>query len=176
MTTTLADRLVASLRDVPDFPTPGIIFKDIAPVLLDAVLFADVVDALVDVAQQLGAQVVAGVEARGFVLGAPVAVGAGCGYLNVRKAGKLPGAVVERTYDLEYGTATLAVQAAAVTPGARVLLVDDVLATGGTVEAASGLLREVGADVVGLATLLELGFLGGRTRLAGLAVRSLLSL
>ena len=168
--------LVASrLRDVEDFPRPGVLFKDITPLLADADAFGDVVRALASRHTGSGDRIdaVAGVEARGFIIGAALAHELAVGFVPVRKAGKLPGATVQRTYDLEYGTATIEVHADAVSAGQRVLLVDDVLATGGTAIAAWDLLRDCGAEVVELATVVELAFLGGRKALGERRVHSL---
>ncbi|HXV94505.1 MAG TPA: adenine phosphoribosyltransferase [Pseudonocardia sp.] len=162
------------VRDVPDFPEPGVLFRDITPVLADAEAFTTVATELAAAAGP--ADLVAGVEARGFLLGAAAALVAGAGVVPVRKAGKLPRVGGSRTYDLEYGTATLELPAGTVEPGTRVFLVDDVLATGGTAAAACALLAEAGAEVVGFGTLLELTALGGRERLAGVAVHALLTL
>jgi adenine phosphoribosyltransferase len=158
------DRIV----DVPDWPEPGVVFKDISPLLADPEAFASVVEALAD--DWSGrVDVVAGVEARGFVLGAPLALRLGAGFVPVRKAGKLPRAVHASTYDLEYGRATLEVHQDAFAPGARVLVVDDVLATGGTAAAALALVAAAGGVPVGLSVLLELTFLAGREAVAGAA-------
>ena len=168
--------LVASrLRDVADFPKPGVVFKDITPLLGDAGAFGDVVRALAGRHTGGGSTVdaVAGVEARGFIIGAALALELGVGFVPVRKVGKLPGETVQRTYDLEYGTATIEVHADAVSAGQRVLLVDDVLATGGTAIAAWDLLTQCGADVVELATIVELAFLGGRAAMGERAVHAL---
>jgi adenine phosphoribosyltransferase len=153
------------IRDVPDFPKPGIGFKDISPLLQSATGFAAAVDALA-AASPPGVDVVLGMEARGFIFGAPVALALGAGFVPVRKPGKLPRRTVSESYDLEYGSNTLAVHADAVQPGARVLVVDDVLATGGTVLATAGLVRQLGAELVQVSVLMELAFLGGRGRLA----------
>jgi adenine phosphoribosyltransferase len=167
--------LAAHLRDVHDFPEPGIVFKDITPLLGDAGAFRRAVDELAD--PWAGSEVshVVGVEARGFLFAAPVAYRLGAGCVPFRKPGKLPGETVEHTYDLEYGTDTLAAHVDAVPAGARVLVVDDVLATGGTARAACDLVRGLGAEVVGCAFLLELGFLAGRERLAGERTEALLT-
>ncbi|PRY17877.1 adenine phosphoribosyltransferase [Kineococcus rhizosphaerae] len=165
--------VVAGFRDVPDFPRPGVVFKDITPLLADPVAFGRVTGALAAVAREAGATAVAGIEARGFVLAAPAAERAGLAFWPVRKAGKLPPPVLRRDYALEYGTASLELAASAVRPGERVLLVDDVLATGGTARAACELLEEAGTEVVGLAVLLELAFLHGRRALGGRAVVAL---
>jgi adenine phosphoribosyltransferase len=165
--------LIASLtREVADFPEPGIQFKDLTPLLADAHGLDAVSDALADIAR--GADLVAGVDARGFLLGGAVAIKLGIGVLAVRKGGKLPPPVFGETYDLEYGTATLEIQADTVGSGDTVLIIDDVLATGGTAAAAATLLSDAGAAVTGLAVLLELEALGGRRRVAPLDVDTLL--
>ena len=158
--------LRSRIVDVPDFPEPGVVFKDITPLLGDHTAFAGAVDALVATSGRGSVDKVAGLEARGFLLGAPVAYQLGAGLVPVRKAGKLPGATVGEHYALEYGTAQIEVHADAFAPGERVLVVDDVLATGGTAAAAVTLLRRAGAVPVGLSVLLELTSLAGRARLA----------
>ena len=152
------------IRHVPDFPQPGVGFKDISPLLGSPAGFAEAVAAMV-AASPDGIDLVLAVEARGFVFGAPVALGLGAGLVLVRKPGKLPMATIDESYDLEYGSNTLAVHADAITAGARVLLVDDVLATGGTAVAAVRLAKRLGATVVGTTVLMELAFLGGREAL-----------
>jgi adenine phosphoribosyltransferase len=164
--TGLRELLLARIRDVPDYPKPGVVFKDITPLLADAGAFSALSEALADLVVRHGADKVAGLEARGFILAAPVAVRAGTGFVPVRKAGKLPGRTLSQSYDLEYGTAQMEVQCDAFVPGERVLVVDDVLATGGTAAASLELIRRAGAEVAGVAVLLELGFLKGRQRLA----------
>ena len=159
--------LLARIRDVPDYPKPGVLFKDIAPLLADHVAFAGAVDAIVNHHGRGTVDKVVGIEARGFILAAPVAYHTGAGFVPVRKKGKMPGATLETSYALEYGEATLEVAADAFESGDRVLIVDDVLATGGTVEATIDLVRRAGADVVGLSVLMELSFLSGRERLSG---------
>lgn len=166
-------RVASLVRPVPDFPAPGIVFRDITPVLADGEAFTTVSVAL---AALLGeADVVVGVEARGFLLGAATALTAGTGVVPIRKAGKLPRVAASRSYELEYGSATLELPADTVAAGSRVLVVDDVLATGGTGAAACDLVRSVGAEVVGLAVLIELADLGGRARLAPVPVHTLLT-
>ena len=168
-------RLISTLvRDVPDYPQAGVVFKDITPLLADGKAFAAVVDAL---AVTYGpVDKVAGIEARGFILAAPVACRLDVGFVPIRKQGKLPGATYAQDYDLEYGTATIEVLTDAFAPGERVLVIDDVLATGGTARATADLVRRAGARVAGLAVLLELSFLNGRARLADLPVSALLTL
>lgn len=170
------DSIHAAFRDIPDFPKPGIVFKDISPVLLDGRLFSELIDLLA--APYVGQQVdaIAAVEARGFVFGSALALRLGCGVIMVRKAGKLPWQTQQATYDLEYGTSTLEVHVDAAPRGERVVVVDDVLATGGTAVAACGLLRDIGATIVGVSFVMELGFLGGRARLADYPVHSLIEL
>jgi adenine phosphoribosyltransferase len=175
----LALRVASRVVDVPDFPKPGILFKDVTPVFADGAVFAAVVDSMVAHHRTAGFDVVAGVEARGFILAAALAYASGVGVVAVRKAGKLPREVVSAAYDLEYGQATVEVQADAFLPGQRVLVVDDVLATGGTLAAALDLVRLAGGRVAGCGVLLELASLGGRARLAptlgGLPVHALLT-
>jgi adenine phosphoribosyltransferase len=172
----LLSRLV---RDVPDFPEPGVLFKDICPLLADADGFTAFVAALAAIGRRddgaVGVDKVAGVEARGFILAAPVALALEVGLVPVRKAGKLPGPTHRESYALEYGEATLEVQQDAFRPGDRVLVVDDVLATGGTLRATSALVERGGAQVVAVAVLIELASLSGRETLAGTRLESLLT-
>ena len=154
----------ALVRDVPDFPKPGIVFKDIMPVLADAAAFAAAVDAMAAPWRDARIGAVLAIEARGFLLGAPLAQALGVGIVPLRKPRKLPGAVLEHRYALEYGEDALQVQAGAVAPGTRVLLIDDVLATGGTLLAARALAEQLQAELVGAGVLMELGFLDGRVR------------
>jgi adenine phosphoribosyltransferase len=166
-------RVVELIRDVPDYPSPGVLFRDITPVLADAEAFAIVTTELASLVGE--ADVVVGVEARGFLLGAAVAIVTGTGVVPVRKAGKLPRVAGSRTYELEYGTATLELPADTVAPGARAFVVDDVLATGGTAAATCALLADAGVEVIGFGALLELTALGGRARLGGIPVHALLA-
>ena len=163
-----------AIRDVPDFPKPGIVFKDLTTLLKDASAYRAAMDLLTDACRELRPQKVIAIESRGFVPGAVVADRLGIGFAPVRKPGKLPYLRRSRTYDLEYGTDSLEVHEDAVAPGERALIVDDVIATGGTAEAAGHLVRELGAEVAGFAFLVELSFLKGRERLAGAPVRSLI--
>jgi adenine phosphoribosyltransferase len=171
---TLVERLTRTLRDVPDFPKPGIVFKDITPVLADPGLFADATAAMAAPYHGRGIRYVAGIESRGFILAAPIALVLGAGFIPIRKPGKLPWRSVGKEYALEYGTDRLEVHVDACTYGSAVLLVDDVLATGGTAAAACALLEDVGARVVGCSFLLTIAALGGEDRLRRWAVRSLL--
>lgn len=192
----IAEVITARIRDIPDYPQPGVVFKDITPLLADGAAFAAVIAALAaghsgvtaghngkaaghsgmdrsDI-RGVGIDKVAGIEARGFIFAAPVACTLGAGFVPVRKQGKLPGPTHAQSYQLEYGTATIEVHVDAFEPGDRVLIVDDVLATGGTAAATAQLVRRCGAHVAEIAVLLELGFLNGRAKLADLEVRSLL--
>jgi adenine phosphoribosyltransferase len=169
----ISDILATKIRDVPDYPQPGILFKDITPLLADPAAFAATVRALA--AGYEGVTKVAGIEARGFILAAPVACELGAGFVPVRKQGKLPGQTYAESYELEYGTATLEVHTDAFDASDRVLIVDDVLATGGTAAATAELIRRAGATLSGIVVLLELGFLSGRGKLTGLPVRSLIT-
>lgn len=158
--------LVSRIREVADYPQQGVMFKDITPLLADPVAFTALTGVLADICEERGATKIIGLEARGFILAAPVAVRAGVGFVPVRKAGKLPGATLAQAYDLEYGSAEIEVHADDLTADDRVLVIDDVLATGGTAAASLSLVRRAGAQVAGVAMLMELGFLDGRTRLA----------
>jgi adenine phosphoribosyltransferase len=168
------DHLKSKIRHVADFPKPGILFYDITTLLSDPRGFRDAVDAMA--APYMGEDIdaVVGIESRGFILGAAVANALGCGFVPIRKPGKLPSTTVKETYNLEYGTDTLEMHDDAVVKGSRVLIVDDVLATGGTAEAASKLVKAIGGDLRALAFLIELNFLNGRERLPGETVYSVL--
>ncbi|MBE2186222.1 MAG: adenine phosphoribosyltransferase [Rhodothermales bacterium] len=159
------DALAAAVRDIPDFPKPGILFKDITPILGDPVLLRACADALAEPFRNAGITHVAGIEARGFLLGGLLAADLGAGFVPVRKKGKLPWKTVEAEYALEYGTDCIQMHADATGPGDRVLIHDDVIATGGTAAAAADLIRQTGAEVVGYAFILEIPFLQGRARL-----------
>jgi len=157
--------LQAKVREVPDFPEPGVGFKDISPLLLDAAALAQAVDELAAWTREREADLVLGAEARGFWLGGAIAVAAGCGFVAARRPGKLPPETVSATYALEYGKNTLEVASDAIRHGARVVIHDDVLATGGTVQAIAGLVEELGGTVAGVNFVIELSFLGGREKL-----------
>jgi adenine phosphoribosyltransferase len=163
------------IRDVPDFPKPGILFKDITPLLADARAFQATVDGLADRYEGRGIDAVAAAEARGFLFGTPLALRLGVGFIPIRKPGKLPYSKIGIEYALEYGTDRLEVHGDVLAPGRRILLFDDVLATGGTMVACRDLIRQTGAEVVAYAFVIELGFLGGRARLEPGEVFSLLS-
>lgn len=160
------------MREVPDFPKPGINFIDITPALQDPQAFAEVVGAFAEYAGQVKPDVIVGIESRGFVLGAPVAISIGKGFAPVRKVGKLPYKTIKAEYSLEYGTAAVEMHNDAIKPGDRVLIVDDLLATGGTASAAIRLVEELGGQVAGLVFLVELSFLNGRSQLQGYDVKS----
>jgi adenine phosphoribosyltransferase len=167
-------RLITSrVRDVPDYPQAGVVFKDITPLLADGKAFNAVVDGLAALYGPVDK--VAGIEARGFILAAPVACRLGVGFVPVRKKGKLPGTTFAQDYELEYGVSTLEVLTDAFEPSDRVLVIDDVLATGGTAEATVNLVRRSGAQVAGIAMLIELSFLNGRAKLADIPVTALLT-
>ena len=163
------------VREVPDFPEPGVGFKDISPLLLDAGALQQAIGDLADWTRERQADLVLGAEARGFWLGAAVAVEAGCGFVAARRPGKLPPETVSASYALEYGENSLEVAADAIAHGARVVIHDDVLATGGTVEAIAGLVEQLGGTVVGVNFVIELSFLGGRSRLEKYDLYSLIT-
>jgi adenine phosphoribosyltransferase len=170
---TLAD-IERAIRNVPDFPKPGIQFKDITPVLADAQLFSGSIDLLTEKFKPGSVDAVVGIDARGFIFAAAAAVKLQAGFVPIRKKGKLPYQTHEQQYDLEYGTATVAVHVDALKPGSRVLLIDDLLATGGTAAAAAALVKGLGAQILEIAFLIELGFLNGRQKLKDYPVRSLI--
>jgi len=170
----MIERIRAAIRDVPDFPKPGILFKDITPVLNDPLLFGGVVDELAARYVPMKIDRVAAMESRGFIFGAPLAARLGAGFVPLRKFGKLPHTTVAETFNLEYGTETLEIHTDAVRPGDRVLVVDDLLATGGTAAAAIKLIAKTGGRVVEMAFLVELAFLGGRRRIDGVPVYAMI--
>ena len=167
--------LEAAIRNVPDFPQPGIQFKDITPVLGDARLFAGAIDLMASRHADAGIDACVGIDARGFIFAAAAAKQLGTGFVPVRKKGKLPWKTHEESYSLEYGEATVAIHQDALQPGARVLLLDDLLATGGTAAAAVSLLKKIGAEIVEIGFLIELGFLDGREKMNGAPINSLIT-
>jgi adenine phosphoribosyltransferase len=175
MTDMLTRDVRRTLRAIPDYPKPGIVFQDITPVLNDGALFRRVVEAMAAPFANAGITHVLGIEARGFIFGGPVATALGAGFVPARKPGKLPWQCVREAYELEYGTDALEAHCDACTHGARVLVVDDVLATGGTARAAGQLARVLGAELVGWTFLLEIAALGGRAKLAGADCRIVLT-
>ena len=162
------------VRDVPDFPKPGIVFKDVMPLVADAAYFRETIDRLEEIARPYSPDIILGAEARGFIFGGALADRLHCGFVAARKPGKLPWATVEATYALEYGTDSLQVHADAFAKGARVIVHDDVLATGGTARAKTELVEQLGGEVVCLLFVIELAFLNGRDKLAGYDVHSLI--
>ncbi len=167
-------RLRAAIRDIPDFPKPGIMFKDITPLLADPKLFRATVDAFAEEYAGEHIDVVVGMESRGFLFGAPLAMELSAAFAPARKPGKLPYRTKSVSYDLEYGSATLELHTDALKPGDRVLIVDDLLATGGTAAATIDLCRQLGGEVVGCLFVVELGFLDGRKRLGDVPIQSLI--
>jgi adenine phosphoribosyltransferase len=168
------DSLKARIRDVPDFPEPGVLFKDIMPLLADPACLHEVTDLIADWAEPRKPEVILGAEARGFILGATVAYKLGCGFVAARRPGKLPWKTVSATYALEYGENSLELHADAITSGQRVLVHDDVLATGGTARAICDLAEQLGGEIVGVAFVIELDFLEGAKQLEGRDVHSLI--
>jgi adenine phosphoribosyltransferase len=173
--TDLAKLVASHVVDVPDFPKPGILFKDLTPLFADGMAFREMVDGIVDHYGREGFDAVAGIEARGFLLAAGIAYAAGVGAVPVRKAGKLPRETYTASYELEYGEAALEIHRDAFRPGQRVLVVDDVLATGGTAATSLDLVERAGGVVTGFTVVLELSFLPGRERLAPRDVHALLT-
>jgi adenine phosphoribosyltransferase len=169
---TTPEELKAYVRDVPDYPQKGIIFRDITPLLGDKRIFREVVELMSQAWLENPPDLVAGVEARGFIPGSAISVRLDAGFVPIRKTGKLPWMTVMESYDLEYGTDQLEVHSDAVQPGQKVLIVDDVLATGGTASAAVRLMRKLGADVIGVQVLIELGYLDGRQKLRDVKLKS----
>jgi len=165
----IAEQIKAAIRDIPDFPKPGIIFKDITPILKDPVLCANIVDAFAEKLAGTKIDVIAGVESRGFLFGLMLAIQLGVPFVPVRKAGKLPYTIRQKAYKLEYGTATIEMHTDAIEPGQHVLIHDDLLATGGTVTAASELIQELGGIISGFSFVVGLGFLNGKERIGPLS-------
>ena len=173
MSAPTAHEIEQAIRNVPDFPKPGIQFKDITPVLADPRLFAGAIDLLTHNFAPGSVDAVVGIDARGFIFAAAAALKLKAGFVPVRKVGKLPWQTIEQTYDLEYGTNTVAMHLDAIRPGQRVLLIDDLLATGGTAAAAIALMQKLGANILEVSFLIELKFLAGRDKIPGLPVRSI---
>ena len=163
------------IRVIPDFPQPGIRFKDITTLLKDPTAYQAAIDELKALVKHLDIDLIAGPEARGFVIGAPLALALGVGFVPIRKSGKLPGETVEAAYDLEYGKDRLAVHKDAIKPGQKVLIADDLLATGGTIATTINLIKQLGGEVIGAAFLIELGYLDGRSKLGDIEVKSLVT-
>ena len=163
------------IRDIPDFPKEGILFKDITPLLADPAGLQQAIDALTAIAREQGAEAIAGIESRGFLFGVPVALALGLPFVPIRKPGKLPAETTRVEYELEYGSDALEIHTDAVSDGQKVLIVDDLLATGGTAAAAAELVKRVGAEPVGFGFVIELAFLNGRDQLGDVAVRALLT-
>jgi adenine phosphoribosyltransferase len=168
-----ADLVKRHIRDIPDWPEPGVLFRDITPLVGDATVFRSTIETIVEHVRGSRVDRVLGVEARGFIFAAPVAHALGAGFVPVRKAGKLPYEIEQEEYELEYGTDLLEIHTDSITAGERVLVVDDVLATGGTASATARLVRRLGGEVVALAFVVELGFLDGRAKLDGEEIISL---
>jgi len=168
-------RLTAMIRDVPDFPQPGILFKDIAPILQNPDGLREAIDAMAAPFRDAEIDVIVGLESRGFLFGAPIAYNMGLGFVIVRKPGKLPAEKLSIEYKLEYGSNVLEIHRDAITPGQRCLVVDDLLATGGTARAAVSLVEQLGGKVIGLSFLIELGFLHGRDQLQGYDIHTVIA-
>ena len=166
--------LKQKIRVIPDFPVPGISFKDITTLFKDGKALKLAIDQMADLVEGVEVDVLVGPEARGFLIGAPLAYRLGAGFVPVRKSGKLPGEVIEASYELEYGKDTLQIHKDSIGPGTKVLVVDDLLATGGTVWSTVDLVRQLGGEIVGVVFLIELSFLNGRDKLSGYPVHSLL--
>jgi adenine phosphoribosyltransferase len=169
------DDLRAKIREVPDFPKPGILFYDITTLLREGDAFREVIDRMAEAVKGERIDLVVGMESRGFIFAAPLADRLGAGFVPVRKLGKLPAETIEVEYDLEYGTATLEIHRDAISPGQRVLVVDDLLATGGTVLGTIELVRRLGGEIAGLSFMVELTALGGRDKLGEFAIHTLLA-
>ena len=175
MTVSSADDLRAKIREIPDFPKPGILFYDITTLLKDPDAFREVIDRMADQVKDSGVDLVVGMESRGFIFSAPLAYQLHAGFVPVRKLGKLPAETIEVEYDLEYGTATLEIHKDAIKPGQRVLIVDDLLATGGTVQGTIELVQRLGGEIAGLSFMVELTGLHGREQLGDFQIHTLLT-
>jgi adenine phosphoribosyltransferase len=170
-----SDRIANAVRDVPDFPKPGILFKDITPLLADGALFHESIDLFLEACKPLRPDKIVGIDARGFMFGSAVAYELGAGFVPIRKKGKLPFETKEASYTLEYGEATVQMHIDAIVPGERIVLVDDLLATGGTSAAAAKLITQAGGNLVEIQFMIELAFLKGRRHLEPVPVRSFLT-
>ena len=168
------DKISEAIRDIPDFPKPGIIFKDITPVLQNGEMLAEIINIFASRYDDCSPDYIVGIESRGFIFGSALALKLGCGFIPIRKKGKLPYKTVEASYSLEYGEATIEIHEDAISPGSKVVLIDDLLATGGTVSAAIKLLQELKAEIIGVEFLIELAFLKGRNNIEDLPVNSLI--
>jgi len=171
--TTLSEQIDNTIRNVPDFPKPGIQYKDITPVLADVSLMQSIIDAFSSAYRDQKVDVVVGIESRGFIFGTPLALDLKAAFVPIRKPGKLPADVIQTQYTLEYGEGSLEVHSDSIQPGQRVVIVDDLLATGGTLEASKKLVEELGGEVVGCAVVINLAFLNGASKLGGTPVMSL---
>jgi len=167
-------KIESAIRDIPDFPKPGIIFKDITPVLQDAELFKAVIDLLAENCSENKPDYIVGLDARGFILGAPLAAKLGCGFIPIRKKDKLPFTTISRSYELEYGEATLEIHQDALKEGDKVVIVDDLLATGGTISAAVELVKNLGGEILSIEFLMELCFLNGKEKIKNEKFNSLI--
>ena len=169
------EKIKAAVRNVPDFPKPGIIYKDITPLLQDGAIFSELINYLAQPYRNNVPKYVAGIESRGFIFGSALALELGCGFIPVRKAGKLPYKTIRQSYSLEYGEATIEIHEDAAAPGDKVVLIDDLLATGGTSAAAVALMQKLGAKILATNFLIELKFLNGREKLKGFPIRSIVA-
>jgi adenine phosphoribosyltransferase len=168
------EKIKAVVRDIPDFPKPGIIYKDITPILQDGAIFSALIDYLAEPYRNNMPKYVAGIESRGFIFGAALAAELGCGFIPIRKAGKLPYKTIRQSYSLEYGEATIEMHEDAAAAGDKIVLIDDLLATGGTAQAAVSLLQKLNVEIIGIEFIIELAFLNGRDVLSPYPVRSLI--
>jgi len=168
------EKIKAVVRDIPDFPKPGIIYKDITPILQDGAIFSALIDYLAEPYRNNMPKYVAGIESRGFIFGAALAAEMGCGFIPIRKAGKLPYKTIRQSYSLEYGEATIEMHEDAAAAGDKIVLIDDLLATGGTAQAAVSLLQKLNVEIIGIEFIIELAFLNGRDVLSPYPVRSLI--
>jgi adenine phosphoribosyltransferase len=167
------EKITEAIRDIPDFPKPGIIFKDITPLLSDPEIFSEIIGRLAEKYEDCKPDKIVGIESRGFIFGSVLAYKLGCGFVPVRKAGKLPYKTIKESYELEYGEATVEIHEDGLAPGEKILLIDDLLATGGTAAAAAKLTAKLKAEIIGIEFVIELAFLNGREKFASYPVNSL---